>query len=97
MASDSLAVQVAGAEEWLINADEPNVLDYNVNFKSAGQISSLYAPDAFRMADHNPVPVDLSLDVETDQSSGALGLGYLVLTNSSGLEQPIAAGSLRVR
>ena len=86
LASDSLAVQVTGAEEWLINADEPNVLDYNVNFKSAGQIISLYGPDAFRMADHNPVLVDLSLDVETDQSSGALGLGHLVLTNSSGLK-----------
>jgi uncharacterized protein len=85
LASDSLAGQVTGAEEWLINADEPNILDYNANFKSAGQIASLYSPDAFRMADHNPVLVDLSLEVETDQSSGALGLGHLVLTNSSGL------------
>jgi predicted extracellular nuclease len=61
LASASLAAQVTGAEEWTINADEPAVLDYNLNFKSAGQVVTLYAPAAFRMADHNPVIVDLSL------------------------------------
>jgi len=46
---------------WHINADEPRALDYNVEFKSAGQVDSLYAPDPFRSSDHDPVLVSLSL------------------------------------
>ena len=35
------------------------MLDYNDDFKSAGQINSLYAPDEFRISDHDIVMVDL--------------------------------------
>jgi hypothetical protein len=42
------------------------VLDYNTDFKSAGQIASLYAPDQFRISDHDPVIVDLDLTVPFD-------------------------------
>jgi len=62
LATSSLVSQVTGAAKWHINADEPNVLDYNTNFKSAGQIANLYAPDAFRSSDHDPVLVGLDLD-----------------------------------
>ena len=48
LGSDTLTTQVAGVEDWHINVDEPSVLDYNTNFKSAGQVTSLYAPDQFR-------------------------------------------------
>ncbi|MCU0526299.1 MAG: ExeM/NucH family extracellular endonuclease, partial [Elainella sp. Prado103] len=61
LANGSLAGQVTGAAKWHINADEPNVLDYNTNFKSANQINSFYAPDAFRSSDHDPVLVGLNL------------------------------------
>ncbi len=61
LASSTLFGQVTGAAAWSINADEPNVLDYNTNFKSAGQIASLYAPDAFRSSDHDPLVVGLDL------------------------------------
>lgn len=61
LASPSLAAQVTGAAAWAINADEPGVLDYNTDFKSAGQIASLYAPDAFRSSDHDPLVVGLDL------------------------------------
>jgi len=61
LASASLSSQVTGATVWHINADEPNVLDYNTNFKSPGQVASLYAPDAFRSSDHDPVLVGLEL------------------------------------
>ena len=44
LASPSLLGQVTGAGDAHHNADEPSVLDYNTNFKSAGQIASLYAP-----------------------------------------------------
>lgn len=62
LASASLSLQVNGTAEWHINADEPSVLDYNTNFKSMGQISSLYAPDFYRTSDHDPVIVGLDLD-----------------------------------
>ncbi len=61
LASASLAAQVTGATEWHINADEPAVLDYNVEFKSAGLQASLFAPDPFRSSDHDPVIIGLNL------------------------------------
>ena len=60
LGSASLASYVTGVADWHINADEPSVLDYNTDFKSNSQISSLYAPDQFRIADHDPVIVDLN-------------------------------------
>ncbi|BCX04854.1 MAG: hypothetical protein KatS3mg053_2792 [Candidatus Roseilinea sp.] len=62
MASPALAARATGATEWHINADEPNVLDYNLNFKSPGQQVSLYAPDAYRASDHDPLIVGLNLN-----------------------------------
>ncbi|MBE9049522.1 ExeM/NucH family extracellular endonuclease [Nostocales cyanobacterium LEGE 11386] len=61
LANGSLAAQVTGAAKWHINADEPNVLDYNINFKSPGQVESLFSPDAFRSSDHDPVIIGLNL------------------------------------
>ncbi|GAA6527041.1 hypothetical protein IDVR_28380 [Intrasporangium sp. DVR] len=57
----SMATQVTGVAEWHVNADEPSVLDYNTNFKSAAQVADLYAPDQFRNSDHDPVIVGLDL------------------------------------
>ncbi len=61
LASASLVPQVTGADDWHINTDEPSVLDYNTNFKSAGQITSLYNADAYRSSDHDPVLIGLNL------------------------------------
>jgi predicted extracellular nuclease len=61
LASPTLAAQVTGTTEWHINADEPPVLDYNVEFKSAGHVSTLYAPTAYRSSDHDPVLVGINL------------------------------------
>ncbi|GGB50662.1 ExeM/NucH family extracellular endonuclease [Deinococcus soli (ex Cha et al. 2016)] len=63
--SASLAAQVTGKTKWHINADEPTVLDYNREFKSAGQLTSLYAPDAFRSSDHDPLLIGLNLTAQT--------------------------------
>jgi hypothetical protein len=57
--SPSSLSQVTGVAEYHINADEPSVLDYNTDFKSPDQIISLYAPDQFRVSDHDPVIVGL--------------------------------------
>ncbi len=61
LASASLRPQVTGAAEWHINADEPVVLDYNVEFKSPNQVNTLYAATPFRSADHDPLVVGLNL------------------------------------
>ncbi len=61
LASASLEDQVTGVTTWHINADEPSVLDYNTNFKSAGQVDDLYAPTPYRSSDHDPVLVGLRL------------------------------------
>ena len=61
LASASLVSQVRGAGVYHINADEPSMLDYNLDFKSIGQQASLYATDEFRMSDHDPVVVGLAL------------------------------------
>jgi hypothetical protein len=56
-ASSSVVDRVTGTTEYHINADEVPVLDYNTDFKSAGQIASLFAPDEFRTSDHDPIIV----------------------------------------
>ncbi|MDC5697883.1 ExeM/NucH family extracellular endonuclease [Intrasporangium calvum] len=61
LATASLERQVTGVAEWHVNADEPSVLDYNTNFKTAAQIGYLYDADQFRNSDHDPVIVGLDL------------------------------------
>lgn len=78
LATPTLALgQVTDARHWHINADEPSVLDYNVNFKSAGQVTSLYAADEFRTSDHDPAVVSLALNAPV-QLRGTAGADNLV-------------------
>jgi hypothetical protein len=70
MGNATLTSAVTGVAEWHINSDEPSVLDYNDDFKSAGQILSLYAPDEFRVSDHDPVVVGLNLNAPPTVSAG---------------------------
>ena len=63
LGSPSLAAQVTGVTEWHMNADEPVVLDYNLEFKSVGQQVSLYSTLPFRISDHDPLIVGLNLAV----------------------------------
>jgi predicted extracellular nuclease len=61
LSNASLTRQVTGAAEWHINADEPDVLDYDTSFKPPAQ-DALYEADAYRTSDHDPVMVGLELD-----------------------------------
>jgi hypothetical protein len=56
----SVASQATKVAEWHINADEPDVLDYDTSFKPNAQ-DALWAPDAYRTSDHDPVLVGLEL------------------------------------
>lgn len=62
LTSQSLVSSVTGFDKYNINADEPNALDYNTNFKSDNQVEILYAPDEYRTSDHDPVVVGLGMD-----------------------------------
>ncbi len=82
LSSLSLTSQVQDVLEWHINSDEPSVLDYNTNFKTAGQISSLYTADAFRTSDHDPVIVGLNLtSPPLNTVSGTAAVNTLVGTS----------------
>lgn len=64
LASASLLWQVGGATEWHINADEPVVLDYNLEFKTETQQDILYNPEPFRSSDHEPLIIGINLKSE---------------------------------
>jgi predicted extracellular nuclease len=61
LANASLTPSVLGTYEWHINADEPRVLDYNVEFKTPAQVVNFFAPDAFRTSDHDPLLVEICM------------------------------------
>ena len=65
LANDVLLDSVVDTTEWHINADEPRVLDYNFEFQSASQIDDWFAPDPYRMSDHDPILVSLLLETES--------------------------------
>jgi len=58
LASADLLDNVTGATIWHINADEPLILDYNLDF---GRDPAIYAPDAYRSSDHDPLIIGLDL------------------------------------
>ena len=69
LANPSLTPQVTGVAEWHINADEVPLFDYNDEVPDAGEdpfeeesdTLPLYAPNAFRTSDHDPVIIGLDL------------------------------------
>jgi predicted extracellular nuclease len=58
LSNASLSSQVTGAREWHINADEPDILDYNLDF---GRSEDYFTDDAVRGSDHDAVLVGLEL------------------------------------
>lgn len=60
LANQALLSEVTGTTVWHINADEPDLIDYDTSFKQDAQ-DAIYAPDAYRSSDHDPVIVGLNL------------------------------------
>ncbi|MGI9286853.1 MAG: ExeM/NucH family extracellular endonuclease, partial [Pseudomonadales bacterium] len=60
LSNASLTPQITGVTTWHINADEPDLLDYNTDFRGPVQ-QALYEPNAFRSSDHDPVVIGLKL------------------------------------
>ncbi len=70
LASSSLAAQATGVAHWHINPDEPTVLDYNTNFKTANQVDTFYDSGPYRSSDHDPVIIGLALNGPPTVSAG---------------------------
>ncbi|NLX00097.1 MAG: PKD domain-containing protein, partial [Actinomycetales bacterium] len=70
--------QVTGAAEWHINADEPDILDFNLDFNRPAEF---FTSDMYRSSDHDPVLVGLNLDAEPTNTAptveATFGEGYL--------------------
>jgi len=58
--SGPMVSQVTDTTVWHVNADEPDLIDYDMSYKKPAQ-DALYAPDAFRYSDHDPVIIGLDL------------------------------------
>jgi uncharacterized protein len=54
MPNMELLDEVTGLTIWHINADEPDLIDYDMTFKQDAQ-DALFEPNAFRSSDHDPV------------------------------------------
>jgi len=60
LANANLMEKVTGVTVWHINADEPDLIDYDMTFKQPAQ-DALYAPDAYRSSDHDPIIIGLNV------------------------------------
>lgn len=96
LATVNFAAKVQQVEEHHINADEPRALDYNVEFKSSGQLTSFYNADAYRSSDHDPLlldflpvelPGDLDRDGDVDNNDATL-LRQRLNTTATGADDP---------
>jgi hypothetical protein len=63
LANYAMAESIVDVNFWHINADEPDLIDYDTSFKLPAQ-DLLYAPDAYRSSDHDPVIVTITFAVE---------------------------------
>ncbi|WP_426111080.1 ExeM/NucH family extracellular endonuclease [Massilia sp. PWRC2] len=57
LTTPSMSAQVVGASEFHNNADEPSVIDYNLD----GKTEDLYVNNAYRASDHDPVTITLNV------------------------------------
>jgi hypothetical protein len=83
LATGSLASQVTGIADWHINPDEPNVLDYNVEFKTPNQVNTFYDPGPYRSSDHDPVIIGLELAAPPEPPTVDAGGPYAVVEGGS--------------
>lgn len=64
VASNSLNARVTSAIEWHVNADEPSIIDYNLEFKKPACATcgpDYYTATAYRSSDHDPIVIGLNL------------------------------------
>jgi predicted extracellular nuclease len=60
LANGDLTEEITGVTVWHINADEPDLIDYDMSYKADAQ-DAIYAPDPYRSSDHDPVIAGLAV------------------------------------
>jgi predicted extracellular nuclease len=103
LSNPSLTSQVTGAAEWHINADEPDILDYDTTFKP-DQVDAIYAPDQYRSSDHDAVLVGLQLDglpavtasISADPAKIRFGKGSIISGELQNATSSVAIASKEV-
>ena len=60
LASAGLVDEITGVTEWHVNADEPDLIDYDMTYKADAQ-DALYEPNAYRASDHDPIIIGLNV------------------------------------
>lgn len=61
LVSKNLVEFVADANIWHVNADEPDIIDYDMSFKAPAQ-DALWEPNAYRASDHDPTIITLTFN-----------------------------------
>lgn len=103
LATPSLSAQIASAGHWRINADEPAIIDYNLEYKQPACTTcgpDYYTNTAYRSSDHDPVVIGLNLFKQIGGSAGrdtltgtagddviTGGIGADTLTGGGGADQ----------
>lgn len=103
LATPSLNAQIVTARHWRINADEPSIIDYNLEFKQPACPAcgpDYFSNTVYRSSDHDPVLIGLRLLKPVSGSAGrdALqgsagddriegGIGADVLTGGAGRDR----------
>ncbi|MCI7455863.1 ExeM/NucH family extracellular endonuclease [Actinomyces urogenitalis] len=70
LVNEAAAAMVVGAKVWDVNADESVAYEYS---RAGYNVAELYAADAYRSSDHDPVKVGLRLVAEDGQACAAPG------------------------
>ena len=60
LANAAMMDEITGATVWHINADEPDLIDYDTSFELPAQ-DAIYAQDPYRSSDHDPVIIGLDV------------------------------------
>ncbi|MCJ7569997.1 MAG: ExeM/NucH family extracellular endonuclease [Anaerolineales bacterium] len=60
LANSALGSEISSVTVWHINADEASLIDYDMSYKKDAQ-DAIYAPDAYRSSDHDPVLIGMNV------------------------------------
>jgi hypothetical protein len=63
LANFGFAKYIDDVEVWHINADEPDLIDYDTSYKKDAQ-DAIYEANAYRSSDHDPVIVSFTFDYD---------------------------------
>ena len=79
--NESAVNSVSDVAVWHINADEPDILDYDMSYKQDAQ-DALFEPNPYRASDHDPVVIGLdTCDSEPPEVKVSLSRSVLLLPN----------------